>query len=153
MPAQFKNDAVLRLVVLLLREAHFRNIGADRSAGFTQLILVPRLAGIAGGIIILSIVRRCQDQHAIAVDVHVGRGRPATGKTQSSATMTLLAPQTQPQANVGAGNAPSDTPTVAQTTVSPSMKSLGFDLAIRESVQEPESVEEEEPEVEHSVGW
>jgi hypothetical protein len=33
------------------------------------------------------------------------------------------------------------------------MKSLGFDLAIRESVQEPESVEEEEPEVKHSVGW
>jgi hypothetical protein len=92
MPAQFKNDAVLRLVVLLLREAHFRK-------------------------------------------------------------QTLLAPQTQPQANVGAGNAPSDTPTVAQTTVSPSMKSLGFDLAIRESVQEPESVEEKEPEVQHSFGW
>jgi hypothetical protein len=70
---------VLSLVVLLLREAHFRNIGPDRSAGFTHLILVPGLAGVAGGIIILSIVRRCHDQHAIAVDVDVGRGRPAPG--------------------------------------------------------------------------
>ena len=33
-----QNDAVLRLVVLLWREGHFRNIGAGRSAGFTHLI-------------------------------------------------------------------------------------------------------------------
>ena len=81
MPAQFKNDAVLRLVVLLWREGHCRNIGAGRSAGFTHPILVPGLAGVAGGIIIVSMVRRRRDQHAVAVDVDIGRGRPAPGKT------------------------------------------------------------------------
>jgi hypothetical protein len=71
----------------------------------------------------------------------------------SPAPTTLPLPQKQLQASVGAGNALSGAPRTAQTTISPSMKSLGFDLTIRESVQEPESVQEEEPEVEHSVGW
>src|SRR5205814_9320768 len=38
-------------------------------------------AGVAGGINIGTIVRRCDNQHAIAVDVDIGRGRPAPGET------------------------------------------------------------------------
>ena len=72
MPMQYKNDAVLRLVVLLWREAHFRNIGAGRSAGFTHPMLVPGLAGVAGGINIAARVRYRRDRRrAIPVDVDV----------------------------------------------------------------------------------
>jgi transposase-like protein len=57
-------------------------------------------------------------------------------------------PQAQPQANVGAGNAPSGASTAAQTTISTSMRALGFDLDMPESVQEAESTVEPE-----AVGW
>jgi Putative ATPase subunit of terminase (gpP-like) len=53
---------------------------------------------------------------------------------QSPAPITPPAPQTEPQANADAGNAPSGAPTAAQASPSPSVRALGFDLAMRESV-------------------
>jgi hypothetical protein len=56
----------------LLRELHSHLVGAGRGASFTHHIPVPGPAGVAGGIDIATIVRRCHDQHSIAVDVNVG---------------------------------------------------------------------------------
>ena len=76
----------------------------------------------------------------------------------SPAPITLPARQTQPQANVGAGHALSDAATTAaQTTISPSMAALGYDLEIRESpsptaILEAEPVREK-PRTRNSVGW
>src|SRR6266571_7496620 len=67
----------------LLTEAHSCIIRAGRAASFTHPIGVASPAGVAGGIGIGTIVRRCHDQHAIAVNVDVGRGGPAPGETHS----------------------------------------------------------------------
>src|SRR5262245_23328152 len=63
------------LVVLLLREIHSHSIRAGLGSGFTHLIHVLSAASVAGGIIIQSIIRRCHDYYAIAIDVDVRRGR------------------------------------------------------------------------------
>ncbi len=69
------------MVVPLIREDYSYIIGARLRASFAHPVHVLSLASVAGGIIILSIVRRCHDQHVIAVDVNVGRGRPSPLET------------------------------------------------------------------------
>src|SRR5438034_3063184 len=64
---------------MLDRHCHF--IRASLGSTFTHLIHVASPAGVARGIDIGTIVRRCHDHHAIAVDVDVGRGRSAPGET------------------------------------------------------------------------
>ena len=76
----------------------------------------------------------------------------------SPASITLPAPQTQLQGNADAGNAPSDAPTIAaQTTTSPSMTALGYDLSLPESPSLRAFLEakpvREEPRSRNSVGW
>src|SRR5262245_11876504 len=66
---------------LLLREPRSRVIRAGRGASFTHPILVASPASVAGGISVGTTVRRGHDQHAIAVNVDVGRGRPAPCET------------------------------------------------------------------------
>jgi hypothetical protein len=56
----------------LLPEGHSRIVGAGRGASFTYPIRVASPASVAGGIDIGTIVRRCHDQHGIAIDVDVG---------------------------------------------------------------------------------
>src|SRR5437667_12564192 len=70
-------------------EPHSRIIRAGRSASFAHPIRVASPAGVAGGIDIGTVVRRCHDQHAIAVDVDVARGRPAPGETHRIYSPTL----------------------------------------------------------------
>src|SRR5215813_9225849 len=69
------------IVVLLLPEPHLHIVRAGLGASFAHPIGVAGPAGVAGGIDIGTIVRRCHDWHAIAVDVDVGRGRSAPGET------------------------------------------------------------------------
>ena len=61
----------------LLPEPHRRIVGAGHGASFTHLIRVPGPAGVSGGISITARVGYCRDHDSIAVDVDVGRGRPA----------------------------------------------------------------------------
>jgi hypothetical protein len=60
------------LIVSLSREHHTHVIGAGRGGSFTNPIPVASPASVAGGIDIGTIVRRCHDQHGIAIDVDVG---------------------------------------------------------------------------------
>jgi hypothetical protein len=73
------------------------------------------------------------------------------------APVALPERETQLQANVGAGNVRSGAPAAVQTSTSPSMRALGFDLALPESPSlrsflETEPVREE-PRSRNSVGW
>src|SRR5439155_21231144 len=80
----------------LLREARYHHIRAGMGASFTHPIPVSSLASVAGGINIHSgIVRLCRNQHVIAVDVDVGRGRPAPSETHRiySSHLFLLGPE------------------------------------------------------------
>jgi hypothetical protein len=81
-----------RLVFLLMSEDHGYVIGARPGPSFAHPIHVLSLAGVAGGIIILSVVRRCRDQYAIAIDVDVGRGRATPGETRRINSIYLFLP-------------------------------------------------------------
>src|SRR6266542_534292 len=68
-------------VVPLLPEPHCHLVGAGEGANCTYLIRVPSPPGVAGGISIRGGVWYGRDPIFIAVDVDVGRGRPAPGET------------------------------------------------------------------------
>ena len=77
----FARPARKRFDRSLGRKVHGHIIGACPGAGFTHVIYVLSLAGVACGIVILSIIRRCRDQYAVAVHVDIGRGRAAPSET------------------------------------------------------------------------
>ena len=64
-----------------ISEIHSHSVRAVPGCGFTHLIHEASLAGRAGGVVIQPIVRRGCDHISIAVDVHVGRGRPSPFET------------------------------------------------------------------------
>src|SRR2546428_6548463 len=64
----------------LLTETHSCIIRAGRAASFTHPIGVASPAGVAGGIGIGTIVRRCHDQDGIAVNIDLGRNRSTPGE-------------------------------------------------------------------------
>ena len=72
---------------------------------------------------------------------------------QCPAPITLPAPQTQPQANVGTENSPSGAPIAVQASISPSLRALGFDLAMPESEFSEAEPVRGEPRGRNSVGW
>ena len=65
----------------LMREAHRHIVRASRGASFAHVVDVLSPAGVAGGISIGARVRYGRNQRAVAVNVDVGRGRPAPGET------------------------------------------------------------------------
>ena len=71
-------------------EGHGYVIGACPGPSFAHPIHVLSLAGLAGGIIILSVVRRCRDQYVIAIDVDVDRSRTAPGETRRVCSIYLF---------------------------------------------------------------
>src|SRR5438876_642551 len=81
-----------RLVFLLMPEGHGYVIGARPGPSFAHPIHILSLAGVAGGIIILSVVRRCRDQYAVAIDVDVGRGGAAPRETRRINSIYLFLP-------------------------------------------------------------
>jgi hypothetical protein len=64
------------------------------------------------------------------------RLQESSAEEQPAAPIPLPATETQPQANVGAENNPSGAPIAVQPSMSPSLKALGFDLAMHEGVPE-----------------
>ena len=81
---QLQNAALIRkwLEVRLGREIDCDLIGTGRRASLAHVIREAGLAGGAGGVVIGTIIRRCRDHNAIAVDVHIGRGHPSPLKTR-----------------------------------------------------------------------
>src|ERR1043166_8279521 len=69
-----------RMRMPLLTEAHSCIIGAGLRASFTHPIGVSSMAGLAGGIGIGTIDRRCHDQDRIAVNIDVARTRSTPGE-------------------------------------------------------------------------
>src|SRR5260370_7605883 len=80
------------LVVPLLPEAHCHLVGAGLGSSFTHLIHVLSPAGVAGGIDIGTIVRRCHAHYAITVGVDVSYGPPAPAQTPPLYSFPLALP-------------------------------------------------------------
>src|SRR6266550_9427576 len=76
-------------------EIYSHIVRAVLRCSFTHLIHETSLAGSAGGIVILSIVRRCRDHNPIAVDVDIGRHRspPFEARCVYSPYLFSLAPE------------------------------------------------------------
>src|SRR5438132_7562293 len=70
------------LVVPLAPESHCHFVGAGLRSSFTHLIREASPTGGTGGISIGTRVRYRRDHNSIAVDVDVGRRRPAPGETR-----------------------------------------------------------------------
>src|SRR5262245_45121136 len=65
-----------------MSEIHSQIVRAVPGCSFTHFIHEANLAGRAGGVVILPIVRRCRDHISVPVHVHVGRGRPHPCETR-----------------------------------------------------------------------
>src|SRR5882757_836068 len=59
----------------LLWECHYDIVGTNRRTSLAHLIGEANLAGGAGGVVIGTIIRRCRNHNAIAVNIQIGRGR------------------------------------------------------------------------------